>query len=100
VARRWYVLALLGTTFFMTIMDGTSLLAALPSIERDLHLDGPAVQWAVTAYALAFNGPLLLCGRAADLLGRRLLRPSSSTTAIGQAYRAVRPGRAARPAAK
>ncbi|MFJ9589448.1 MFS transporter [Streptomyces acidicola] len=69
--RRWRVLALLGTAFFMTVLDGTSLLAALPTIERELRLPRPAVQWAVTAYALAFSGPLLLCGRAADLLGRR-----------------------------
>jgi MFS family permease len=34
-------------------------------------MSGPAFQWAVTGYALAFSGPLLLCGRAADLLGRR-----------------------------
>lgn len=65
------MLALLGTAFFMTILDGTSLLTALPSIEAGLHLGGPAIQWTVTAYALAFSGPLLLCGRAADLLGRR-----------------------------
>jgi hypothetical protein len=32
------VLALLGTAFFMTVLDGTSLLSALPSIERDLGL--------------------------------------------------------------
>jgi EmrB/QacA subfamily drug resistance transporter len=70
-AHRWYVLALLGTGFFMTILDATSLLAALPSIDRDLHLDGQAVQWVVTAYTVAFSGPLLLCGRAADQLGRR-----------------------------
>jgi len=70
-AHRWPVLALLGTAFFMTILDGTSLLTALPSIEAGLHLGGPATQWTVTAYALAFSGPLLLCGRAADLLGRR-----------------------------
>jgi MFS family permease len=69
--KRWQVLALLGTAFFMTILDGTSLLSALPSIERDLGLHGPAIQWTVTAYALAFSGLLLLSGRAADLLGRR-----------------------------
>jgi predicted MFS family arabinose efflux permease len=50
--NRWQVLALLGTAFFMTILDGTSLLSALPSIERDLGLHDPAIQWAVTAYAL------------------------------------------------
>ncbi|MEV0972052.1 MFS transporter [Microtetraspora glauca] len=69
--RRWRVLALLGTAFFMTILDGTSLLTALPAIEHHLRLHGPAIQWTVTAYALAFSGLLLLCGRAADLLGRR-----------------------------
>ncbi|MFJ7491000.1 MFS transporter [Streptomyces sp. NPDC097727] len=69
--RRWRVLALLGTAFFMTILDGTSLLTALPAIEHHLRPHGPAVQWTVTAYALAFSGLLLLCGRAADLLGRR-----------------------------
>ena len=68
---RGRLLALLGIAFFMTILDGTSLLTALPSIETGLRLGGPAVQWTVTAYALAFAGPLLLCGRAADLLGRR-----------------------------
>jgi EmrB/QacA subfamily drug resistance transporter len=69
--RRWQVLALLGATFFMTILDGTIMLTALPSIEQDLGLTGTGLQWTVTAYALAFGGLLLLAGRAADLLGRR-----------------------------
>ncbi|MFD9602480.1 MFS transporter [Streptomyces sp. NPDC059970] len=68
---KWRVLVLLGTAFFMTILDGTSLLTALPAIEREFRAHGTAVHWAVTAYALAFAGLLLLCGRAADLLGRR-----------------------------
>ncbi|MEV7808731.1 MFS transporter [Microbispora sp. NPDC088329] len=55
----------------MTILDGTSLMSALPAIERDLEPAGSVVQWAVTAYALAFSGLLLLSGKAADLLGRR-----------------------------
>lgn len=69
--RRWLVLALLGTAFFMTILDGTSLLAALPSIANDLRLRGQDVQWTVTAYALAFSSLLLVFGRAADRFGRR-----------------------------
>jgi EmrB/QacA subfamily drug resistance transporter len=69
--RRWKMLALLAVAFFMTVLDGTSLLTALPSIERHLSLDTSAVQWTVTIYALAFSGPLLFFGRAADLLGRR-----------------------------
>lgn len=67
----WAVLALLGAAFFMTILDGTSLLTALPAITTNLELSPTAAAWAVTAYALAFSGPLLLCGRAADLFGRR-----------------------------
>ena len=69
--RRRRILALLGAAFFMTILDSTSLLTALPSIKRDLDLSGPATQWTVTSYALAFGGLLLLCGRVADLRGRR-----------------------------
>ncbi|MFJ7423800.1 MFS transporter [Streptomyces uncialis] len=68
---KWRVLVLLGTAFFMTILDGTSLLTALPAIEREFRAHSTTVHWAVTAYALAFAGLLLLCGRAADLLGRR-----------------------------
>jgi len=77
--RPWRVLALLSTAFFMTVLDGTSLLAALPSVERALHLAGHTTPWLVTAYALAFSGPLLLCGRAADLLGRRRMLGSRRT---------------------
>jgi EmrB/QacA subfamily drug resistance transporter len=69
--RRWRILALLSTAFFMTIMDSTVLFTALPSIEADFHTDAEAVQWTASAYLLAFSGLLLLGGRAADLLGRR-----------------------------
>jgi MFS family permease len=65
------MLALLGTAFFMTTLDGTSLLTALPSLEGHLGLSAGQVQWCVTIYGLAFGGVLLACGRAADLLGRR-----------------------------
>jgi EmrB/QacA subfamily drug resistance transporter len=71
--RRWQILVLLGTAYFMTILDGTGLLTALPTIERGLHLAGGSVQWTVTSYALAFSGPLLFTGRAADRLGRKRL---------------------------
>ena len=34
--RRWLALALLGTAFFMVILDGTIVYVALPQIARDL----------------------------------------------------------------
>ncbi|MDQ2984041.1 MAG: MFS transporter [Actinomycetota bacterium] len=69
--RRWLILAVVGTAFFMTILDVAIVNVAIPSIQTDLHIKESTVQWVVTAYAIAFGGFLLLGGRMADLLGRR-----------------------------
>lgn len=69
--RPWLALALLATAFFMTILQSTIVITALPNIGRDLGLDGAGLTWVVTAYVLVGSGLLLFCGRAADLLGRR-----------------------------
>jgi EmrB/QacA subfamily drug resistance transporter len=69
--RRWLALAVVGTAFFMTILDVSIVNVALPTIGRKLHFSEGNLQWVVTAYALTFGGFLLLGGRAADLLGRR-----------------------------
>ena len=55
----------------MVMLDFTIVNIALPSIERELSLSTPVVQWVVTGYAIAFAGLLILGGRAADRLGRR-----------------------------
>jgi MFS family permease len=34
--RRWWALALLGTVFFMVILDGTIVFVALPTIQEEL----------------------------------------------------------------
>ncbi len=69
--RRWRALALVGTAFFMTILDVSIVNVALPSIGAELEFSRENLQWVVTAYAITFGGFLLLGGRAADLLGRR-----------------------------
>ena len=69
--RRWLVLAVVGTAFFMTILDVAIVNVALPSIRRELEIEESTLQWIVTAYAITFGGFLLLGGRMADLLGRR-----------------------------
>ena len=71
--RRWLILAVVGAAFFMTILDVAIVNVAIPSIENDLHITESTVQWVVTAYAITFGGFLLLGGRVADLLGRRLI---------------------------
>jgi|SRR5437764_105533 len=71
--HRWRVLAVVATAFFMTILDVSIVNVALPSIGRDLHFSQANLQWVITAYAISFGGFLLLGGRAADLIGRRLV---------------------------
>ena len=71
--RRWFALAVVGAAFFMTILDVSIVNVALPSIGRDLHFSQANLQWVITAYAISFGGFLLLGGRAADLIGRRLV---------------------------
>jgi EmrB/QacA subfamily drug resistance transporter len=69
--HKWLILAVVGTAFFMTILDVAIVNVAIPSIQSDLQIDEASVQWVVTAYAITFGGFLLLGGRTADLLGRR-----------------------------
>ena len=69
--RRWMALAVVGTAFFMTILDVSIVNVALPSIARELDFSREGLQWVITGYAITFGGFLLLGGRAGDLLGRR-----------------------------
>ncbi len=69
--HRWWVLAVVGAAFFMTILDVAIVTVAIPSIQKDLHIKESTVQWTLTAYAITFGGFLLLGGRVSDLLGRR-----------------------------
>ena len=71
--RRWLTLAIVGAAFFMTVLDVAIVNVAIPSIQIDLHIKEQTVQWVITAYAITFGGFLLLGGRMADLLGRRLI---------------------------
>ena len=71
--RRWLTLAVVGAAFFMTILDVAIVNVAIPSIQLKLHTTPATVQWVLIAYSITFGGFLLLGGRMADLLGRRLI---------------------------
>ena len=58
---------------FMVILDVSVVNVALPSIRHGLHFSTTGLQWVVNAYTITFGGFLMLGGRAADLLGRRLV---------------------------
>ena len=71
-ARRWLVLALVGTAQLMIVLDLTVMNIALPSAQRALAFSNADRQWVVTAYALTFGSLLLFGGRLGDLFGRKL----------------------------
>ncbi len=72
-SRRWYALALICSAQFMIVLDVSIVNVALPSIKTSLDFSQENLQWVVSAYTLMFGGFLLLGGRIADLVGRRLI---------------------------
>jgi len=71
-SQRWLILAVIGIAQLMVVLDLTIMNIALPSAQRALGFSTVDRQWVVTAYSLAFGSLLLLGGRLADLLGRKL----------------------------
>src|SRR3989442_5835782 len=70
--RRWIALALLCVAQFVVVLDASIVNVALPTIGRALKFTESDLPWVVNAYVLTFGGFLLLGGRMADLLGRRI----------------------------
>src|ERR1700677_3186704 len=56
----------------IVVLDLTIVNVALRHIQRALGFSDTNLEWVVNAYALAFGGLLLLGGRSAFMLGRRL----------------------------
>ncbi|MCW5696163.1 MAG: DHA2 family efflux MFS transporter permease subunit [Bauldia sp.] len=68
------ILLVLGISQLMIILDATIVNTALPSIQVALGVQSYGdLQWIVTGYTLAFGGFLLLGGKLADRIGRRLV---------------------------
>src|SRR5213593_4182593 len=67
------ILVLLSLVQFMDVLDASILNIALPSIKNDLGFSQQSLQWVINGYILTYGGFLLLGGRLADLLGRRLI---------------------------
>ena len=61
----------IGMSQLMVVLDATIMNVALSSAQIDLGFSDTLRPWAITAYALAFGGLLLLGGRIADLMGRK-----------------------------
>ena len=69
--RRWAILAVLSLSVFVTVLDGTIVNVALPSLALELGASTRQLQWIVDAYLLVFTGLLLAAGGLGDRFGRR-----------------------------
>jgi EmrB/QacA subfamily drug resistance transporter len=71
--RKWWTLGAVAFGLFMIMLDNTIVTVALPTIRRDLKIGISELEWIVTAYTLTFAAFILIGGKLADLLGRRLM---------------------------
>jgi EmrB/QacA subfamily drug resistance transporter len=69
---RWLILGVIALAQLMVVLDATVVNIALPTAQKALHFSTADRQWVVTAYALSFGSLLLLGGKLADLLGRKV----------------------------
>ena len=70
-ARRWFLLGVLSLTLVLVVMSVAGLNVALATLQRDVGVTGPQLQWIVNAYALAFGGLLMTGGAIGDRYGRK-----------------------------
>jgi len=70
---RWLTLLAISLGISMIIVDATIVNVAIPSIVRDLGLDGSGAEWIVSVYPLVFAALLITLGRTGDIFGRKRL---------------------------
>jgi EmrB/QacA subfamily drug resistance transporter len=69
--RRWAILAVMCLAVFVTVLDGTIVNVALPTLAVELGATTRQLQWIVDAYLLVFTGLLLAAGGLGDKFGRK-----------------------------
>ena len=71
--KKWWTLAAVSVGLFMIMLDNTVVNVALPSMRRSLHMSLSELEWVVAGYALTFAAFMLIGGKLADYVGRRLV---------------------------
>src|SRR3954471_13105443 len=71
--RKWWTLGAVSVGLFMIMLDNTVVNVALPSIRSSLGMGIEGLEWVVAGYALTFAAFMLIGGKLADFLGRRLI---------------------------
>lgn len=65
------ILSIVLVSYFMTVLDVSVVITALPKIQTDLNLSTANLTWVQNAYTIIFGGLLLLGGRLGDIIGRK-----------------------------
>ena len=71
--KKWWTLGAVSVGLFMIMLDNTVVNVALPSIRSSLGMSIQGLEWVVAGYALTFAAFMLVGGKLADFLGRRLI---------------------------
>src|SRR3979409_1095291 len=71
--KKWWTLGAVSVGLFMIMLDNTVVNVALPSMRSSLHMTLSELEWVVAGYALTFAAFMLIGGKLADFLGRRLI---------------------------
>lgn len=91
--RHWPALLLLCAAQLVVVLNFQIANVALPLIGAGLGFSQGALQWVVSANALAYGGCLLLAGRLADLFGhRRIFMVGLGLFALGSLACGLAPG--------
>jgi len=69
----WRAVSIVLVGAFMALLDTTIVTVALPTIRTGLHASPAALEWVVSAYALAYGLALVPAGRAGDRFGHKPL---------------------------
>ena len=65
------ILSIVLVSYFMTVLDVSVVITALPKIQTDLNLSTANLTWVQNAYTIIFGGLLLLGGRLGDIIWRK-----------------------------
>jgi len=71
--KKWWTLGAVSVGLFMIMLDNTVVNVALPSMRSSLHMSLQELEWVVAGYALTFAAFMLIGGKLADFIGRRLI---------------------------
>ena len=66
--RKWWILAAMGGSLGLVVLDETILGVALPTIREDLAMSLVASHWIISAYLVVFTGLAAAAGKTGDLV--------------------------------